>query len=136
MKDFGKKIETEFNEQVENYKKKDTSGRILIGVLIAIGVFVGLFAVIGILQLVIALLGTVLIAILVDIGVIYLLFTGFWYGKFKGIPRRLLFYIFISAWFIGALGNGWNFWAIVPFLNTWYFWGRLLSIPTGSDKKG
>lgn len=130
------KIEQEFDKRYEQFKQKDTGTQILFAILFFFAAPIAVLLIIGAFDLVTEVVETFVFSIAIDAAICYFLYSGFWYGKWNGIPRKTIFLILLAAWLLSAMGNGWNFWAIVPFLITWYFWGRLLSIPTGSDKKG
>lgn len=134
MKNFTNEIKKEYNEQVENFKKRDAAGQVVTVLVLVILTIASAALLPVILGGVVGILSSGFMCILIDICICYLLFTGFWYGKIKGISRRLLSIIFICAWTLSAFGSGLNFLAVFIFGAIWYFHTRNVEI-TQNNKK-
>lgn len=129
------KIEQEFDKRYEQFKQKDTATQVLFAILFFFAVPIAFLIVFGAIGIVTDVLETVLVSVAIDAAICYFLYTGWWYGKWNGIPRKTIFLILSAAWLLSAIGNVWNFCAIIPFLILYFVWGRTMTLPTGSDKK-
>lgn len=129
------KIEQKFDKRYEQFKQKDTATQVLFAILFFFAAPIVVLLIIGAFDLVTEVVETFVFSIAIDVAICYFLYSGFWYGKWNGIPRKTIFLILAAAWLLSAIGNGWNFWAIIPFMILYFIWGKNMAFPTSDQKK-